>query len=460
MHRGGESRRNAGARARRRARAAVVAGATAALSLAAWPHAARAAEPGQPSAAVYTAKGIRYEAVSGRLDDLFPKPGAGSSVAGDAPALAIDVVHPAGTTDRLLVPGTDGLEHEVEPSLVYEEATATLFVLWLARDGDGRAHILLAELAGGRWAEPVSVTRHAMVVESVPAVVLTRDSAQRTVLHLLWTADDRGLARSFYSPVVLFRGEYAGWNPIVELGTLDPHARATASAGPGALYHAGSVADGVDLRSVVVAYANQATDHLLTARSRVLPMGLVSFSDEARNHLIGVGGTWRRTGRELADAVAGHLEELDQEIHVGARAFLSRSARAFILKNLGVITPIEELGGALRGHLLDEGAGLLGQEFETAPQACALVEVGPDDAAQTEPATHVLEVCRIRARPLPAVGAEEVRIHASRDGGLVLVTWRENGVLRFRLSEGAGWTEPRSIEADGDADLLWKSLGR
>jgi hypothetical protein len=445
----------------RRAGGALAAGAAALLSLAAPAAPARAAEAGAagPRAAVYSANGVRYEAVTGRFDDLFPTPDASSSLAGEAPALAIDVVHAGGATERLLVPRTDGEELEVQPTLIYEEATSTLFVLWLARGQNERSHLLFDSLQGDRWNDPLSVTREAMVIEAPPTVVLTRESTQRTVVHLAWAADGPGGTHSFYSPIVLFRGEYAGWNPIVDLGKLDPHGPASWPA-PSAVYRAGGVADGVDLRSVVLATANEATGHLLTARSRVLPMGLVSFSDEARNHLIGVGTTWRRTPRELADEVASHLDELDLEIHVGARAFLSRAARAFILENAGVITSTEELAAALRRHLLEAGASLLSQEFETAPQSCGLIEVGPDAADQTERAAHVLEICRIRDRPIPAIGGDEVAIHASRDGGLVLLTWRADGALWFRLSDGVGWSEPRAIEADGDVELLWQSLGR
>jgi hypothetical protein len=297
-----------------------------------------------------------------------------------------------------------------------------------------------------------------MVIEAPPTVVLTRESTQRTVVHLAWAATEHGGTRSFYSPIVLFRGAYAGWNPIVDLGRLDPHAPA-ASTAPSALYRAGGVAAGVDLRSVVLATANEATGHLLTARSRVLPLGLVAFADEARNHLIGVGA-WRRTPRELADEVAKHLQEIEQEIHAGARAFLGRAAHDFILENASVITSTEELAAALRRHLLEAGASLLSQEFETAPQTCSLVEVGPDQAEQTERAAHVLELCRIHDRPIPDVGGDQVAIRASRDGGLVLLTWRADGALWFRVSDGAAWSEPRSIEADADVELLWQSLGR
>jgi hypothetical protein len=422
-----------------------------------WP--AQAGEPGAPQSAVYTSHGVRYQAVTGPLDELFPKPGASSSVAGEAPALAIDVLRAEGGTDRLLVPRTDGDELELEPALIYEEATSTLFVLWLARDSNGRSNILLAELQDGKWGDTLSVTRAAMVIERPPSAVVTRESTQRTVVHLAWVAQDRGATHSFYSPIVLSLGRYAGWNPIVDLGRYDAHAAAPSSA-PDAIYLAGGVADGVDLRSVVLATANEATGHLLTVRSRVLPLSLVAFGDEARNHLIGVGGTWRRTPRELADEVANHLEGLEEEVHVGARAFLTRTARAFILKNAGVITPIEELASALRRHLLEEGASLLGQEFEAAPETCGLLEVGPDDAEQTEPATHVLELCRIRDRALPPIGGDQAEIHASRDGGLVLLTWRSQGALWFRLLDGVVWSEARSIEADADVELLWKSLGR
>jgi len=373
------------------------------------------------------------------------------------------VAHPAGGAERLLVPGTDGAELELEPILVYEEASATLFVLWLERGADGLSHLLLAALTESAWMERVAVTREAMAIERPPTVVLNREPSRRTVVHLAWSAEEAGNTLSFYSPIVLFMGEYAGWNPIVELGRLDEHPAGGAEAAaaiPSALFQAGGVAEGVDLRSVVLAFASEATGHLLTARARALPLGLVAFADEARNHLIGVGSGWRRSGRELADEVAAHLEELEHEIHAGARAFLSRAARSFIVEHVETAVSNEELATALRRHLLEAGAPILSQEFETPPQTCGLIEVGPDDADQTQPAAHVVELCRVSDRVLPTVGEDAVAIHASRDGGLVLLTWREDGALRFRLSEGSGWSEPRSLEAGGDVDLLWQSIGR
>ena len=446
---------------RSRLRTALVSVAAAAVALA-LANPACALEAGAPHSAVYTARGVRYQAVTGALDELFPKVGAGSSLAGEAIALAIDVTLADGTSDRLLVPGTEGHQVEIEPALFYEEATSTLFVLWLARNPDQRSHLLLETLNDASFGDRISVTREAMVIDRPPTVVLTREGTSRTVVHLAWAAEGRNGVYSYYSPIVIANGRYAGWNPIVNLGKLDAHAPAATAAAtaPSAIYLAGGVADGVDLRSVVLASACESTGHLVTARSRVLPLSLVAFSDEARNHLIGVGASWRRSPRELADEVAGHLEQLEEEVHVGARAFLTRAARAFIVKNAGTITPIEALGDALRQHLLEQGASLLGQEFEAAPEICGLVEVGPDDAEQTERAAHVLEICRIRDRALPAFAGEDIEIHASRDGGLVLLTWRENGTLWFRLSDGGVWSEARSIAADGDVDLLWKSLGR
>ena len=120
----------------------------------------------------------------------------------------------------------------------------------------------------------------------------------------------------------------------------------------------------------------------------------------------------------------------------------------------------EQTHDSLRKHLLESGASLLGQEFEAAPESCGLLEVGPDAADQAEPAAHVFELCRIRDRALPAIGGDEVAIHASRDGGLVLLTWRAQSALWFRLLDGTTWSEPRSIEADANVELLWKSVGR
>ena len=94
----------------------------------------------------------------------------------------------------MLVPGTEGDQVEIEPSLVYEETTSTLFVLWLARSSDQRSHVLLETLYDGpggdrRFGDRVSVTREAMVIERPPTAVLTREGTSRTVVHLAWAAD-------------------------------------------------------------------------------------------------------------------------------------------------------------------------------------------------------------------------------------------------------------------------------
>lgn len=391
----------------------------------------------ESTTALYAPSGARYAALLGSLEELFPR-GSSASIQGVAPALAIDIVQPTGARERLLVPGTDDPQPERRPTLIWDESSSSLFVLWTSGSG-GDARLGLATLGADGWTEVTKVTPEAFSVAGPPEVLLVRESDERVVVHL--TFAQAGSGAPYYAAVVLYEGRYVGWNPVLPLASFDS---ASSSAGAPAAARMPPIVDrGSDQRSAVVGFLSADAGRVLSLRSRVLPMALISFADEARNHLIGVG-TWHRSAGELATAVASHLAELEAAVHPGARSYLRRQAAAFVGEHVEDYGTLHELADALRRHLIREGASLLNQEFTPEPASCRLIEVGPDLGQQAMPPPHQLEICLITARHLPPVG-DGAEIHVSEDGRRLLLAWQAEEDLFFRLSRDSGWSEEKRV---------------
>src|SRR4051812_24134479 len=78
------------------------------------------------TAALGTA-GEVYLSKVGAYKDLFPKEHATAS--GNT-VLAIDLIQPGATQQRLLVPYTMGADVESSPAVLFEDDSDTLFVVW------------------------------------------------------------------------------------------------------------------------------------------------------------------------------------------------------------------------------------------------------------------------------------------------------------------------------------------
>lgn len=402
-------------------------------------------------ARAHDASGVLYEVVPGTLEALFPRNGA-SSATGSFPALALDMTQPGGARERLLVPGTEASALDLDPTLIIDPQSSSLFLLWRSRTATGRSSLWLATLIDGIWHETTRIGSKELNLDGPPAVTLLRESEHRTVLHLLWSeAESTGAARSYYSPLVLFRGRYIGWSPILTLGSLDLH-DAGGSALPEnlSIFGAPRLRRGVDDGSAIIAFASPSTSHLVSARSRILPPALITLADEARNHLVGVGV--RRQKTALAAEVRSFLNQLDVQLHDATRSYLARSAYVFIRAYANDFDSLEVLGNALRWHLIAEGATLLGQAFTAVPTHCGILAVGPGAMRQALPTAHYMEICVISDLGLPALGFGSTNIHVSRDGTKAVLTREENGAIYFRQSLGDAWSDERRLPLGAGQD--------
>jgi len=167
--------------------------------------------------------GTVYQVRTGLYGDLFP---TGRATDRANAVVALDVTKPGAPVQRILAPDSIGSEVESSPSVVFEDDSQTVFLLW---ESAINIHPVL-ELAGfdGRsWLRAITVTGNPFAVKSSPQFMITRDSydlddgsgntttRHRTILHLIW--QEQGAVnqlQTFYTPIIINDGEYIGWNPL------------------------------------------------------------------------------------------------------------------------------------------------------------------------------------------------------------------------------------------------------
>ncbi|MGH9360334.1 MAG: hypothetical protein ACRD2T_00345, partial [Thermoanaerobaculia bacterium] len=184
--------------------------------------------------------GELYLVRAGSYGELFPR---GRATERGNQVLALEVVTPGAPAERLLVPGTEGAEVERLPALVFEDASATVFLVWESQVNYIHPILMLSGLGPNRqWLEPIEIIGNAFADNTSPQLAVTydtyrdaasagtEDSRRRTILHLLWGEENGGgLYETFYTPIVLENGSLSGRNPIYRLDELDTSPAAAAA---------------------------------------------------------------------------------------------------------------------------------------------------------------------------------------------------------------------------------------
>jgi len=434
-----------------------------AVALALFLSSATAAMAGAELAAVaYGAAGELFEVHRGTYGSLFPK--AADGVDPDNPALRLDVTVDGART-RYLVIGTEGPEIETEASLVYEAASERLFLLWGSRVDPVLSSLNLASFADGQFSEPIEVSGDPVPLKGPPHLALTRDTygsapltRSRSVVHLLWWEDGTPEADSvFYTPIVLLDGEYLGWNLVLPLASFDPNPPAAPGGdAPSGLFSAANIEPGRDASSVVVTLPRRASNRILTLEVRLLPYALLSVADDARVRIPGFGSRIsNHSTAELAEEIRAHVASRLGPLHAGVLNYVADEAYDAVLAAGETYdeTDLGDIAAAAWEAILDGGASLVGREVEAgSPRACEILHLGA--TAEDAASLHQIELCLVSDRPAPEIGPGPVTLSASESGAEVLVLWEEDDrTLRYRLSEGAGWSEPHTADLGASLDM-------
>lgn len=431
------------------------------LALTATPAAAMEA----PDAAAVGADGRLFMVHAGPYGELFPEQGLADAA---SPALALEMVHPDQRREMLLVPDTESENVEDSASVLFEDGSETLFILWQTKINSIHSRLNLVGFHDGAWTETIEISGNPFGWKSSPQLAVTRDrfttseddgtvrTWKRTVVHLLWWEGAEDEPQVLYTPVVLIDGVYSGWNPVYRLDQL-ALAAGVPMAAPGAgLARAPRIEPGLNGQSVVIGFVPASGGELVTVSIELLPGEIGALADKVRHQIIDVGRQVRATGGNAA--LAGKVRH--QIIDVGARLKLHPGVSSYIASQVHEHilasdpgSPVTPLADDVRHQIIDVGAHITDRGFDRlgAKSVYQVVELPGGDGAGAPP--DLIRVMRASRRELPTTGDGDHALYLSRDGEGVVAVWMENDALRYRESRGEGWSDVRSLRLGNGLDL-------
>jgi hypothetical protein len=412
---------------------------------------------------VFGSNGEVYTAKADAFGKLFP---GKDGVDPNHKVLALEVQYPGQPAARFLVPDTEGSESENAPTLLFEEASHTLFIAWEA--WDTYPALKLAGFDGKTWGEPLTVIGNPWALKTSPQLSVTRDSYEvpgeaapqvRTILHLVWEEQNGSdLFETYYSPVLFENGSFPGTQPpVFYLGSFEsPDTPSTGRTS--AIIPVPRLVQGRHSQDLIVAFASAETNRFVNVEIEILPEQLGRLSDDARMHIIDLGSRFSYPNgyRQIADAARMHI------IDLGAKGFQPEIAQAMaqrindlILDDKGA-TPLKSLADKARMHIIDLGAKLSdrGLLLNTAASQSQIREVpGQLSVSQGTSSPHLLNFQVAASWPAPETGNGVVRFFPSKSGNALVVAWEEGGKVKYRETQGTDWSTVREIALSNAADV-------
>jgi hypothetical protein len=422
------------------------------------------------------AGGELYIARTGTYGELFPagSPGFDPGIDPSHAVLALDLVAPGAAPHRVLVPGTDGVDVEDFPSLIFEDASQTLFLVWESRLNRIFPVLMLGAFDGRDWIDPIQINGNPMSVKTSPQIAVTHDSYQRSpddptidqrsVIHVLWGEENgAGAYETFYTPIILQDGTFIGRNPVYRLNDFDA---ARVASGPGLdsdLIHALRIQPGRDGQTVVAAFTSPVTQRVVSLEIDVLPAQLGLLADGARAHIIEIGHKLSYPSRlqQIADGARAHIIEIGRAFQPEIAATLADEVRSQILTN-GGSQSLQQIADGARAHIIEIGAKLSGRGLRSLNAEAATLETAeiaadpataPVNLITDTPLTNLIQFRLASNRPAPQVGAGAVSFLLSPSGEDVLVAWAQSDRVRYTISKGTGWDATREILFSDSIDL-------
>jgi hypothetical protein len=418
--------------------------------------------------------GTVYQVRTGVYGDLFP---TGKAADKASTVVALDVTRPGAPTQRVLVPESAGPEVESAPSVVFEDDSQTVFLLW---ESAINIHpvLELSGFDGSHWLRAITVTGNPFAVKTSPQFTITRDSydqddasgttatRHRTILHLLWQEPGSGSqVQTFYTPIIINDGEYIGWNPLYNLDdflpTLPAGLAAPADVQTG-VSGAPLIQGGRDERTVVVAYASTARGQMAAVEIDVLPEQLMQLADKARSHIIDIGrASYPNDLPGLAEKARSHIIDIGRAFHPEIGTSIADQVKADILADTS--GDLVALATKARSHIIDIGSKLSGRGLRPSSGDDPATQIVEIDSALTGAAAvapdaaqslyHLLQIRAVNTWPAPRVGPGTVKLFVSQSGEDLIVSWAQADRILYRNSQSGGWSDPRTLLFSDSLDL-------
>ncbi|HVR99268.1 MAG TPA: hypothetical protein VMW27_21790 [Thermoanaerobaculia bacterium] len=419
------------------------------------------------------ADGELYQVRTGTYGQLFPR---GQEHERETPVLVLDVIQTDGTTVRHLVPETETEALENNPSLIYEEDSHTVFLLWESRF-NYHPILMLTGFDGEDWSEAIEVIGNAFADKSSSSLTVTRDTYEvkdaegnpvvkhRTVLHMLWEETNSvGLNETLYTPVILENGTFLGRSPIFKLNDFDRSPEpANAAEVPVELVRRPKIQPGRDGRTVVAVFASSTTRRLTALEIDVLPAQITQLADGARAYIIDLGARHNGNLRAIADDARAYIIDLGVAFQPEVARSIADSLHAYILSQGPVsgVPGVRSLADRARAYIIDLGARLTGRGLRnttgTSTSPTETFDVKPTPLSGTSATTGQAQLIQIRVtsnRAVPRVGTgTDFHLFVSESGQDVLVAAASADRVQYRRSDGAGWKDLQEIRLRDGMDL-------
>lgn len=446
---------------------------------------AGAALPAPAVAAVHReaalgAEGELYQVRAGSYGSLFPKgtPNGTASrtpVAAATPVLALEVSRPGEAPQRLLVPGTDTPDVESSPSLVVEESSNAVFLVWEIRHNAIHSLLKLSSFDGANWSEPIEVGKNPSSLKTAPQLAITRDAytkatpqgetvtRQRTILHLIWAEEQGGddVYKTRYTPLVVEKGSQLGPSPVYDLNVYQDAGgsfEAVVEGGPSDLVRTPVIQSGRDGRTVVVAFADAETRRIVTVEIDSLPAELSRLADGARAQIVDLGNrhsypTNRQAMATMAAQVRTGIVAIGGAFHPEVVQSIAERIHDLVVDSAAKGRNLVSLAEEARAQIVDLGAKLSGrglrhqQNTSTTAIVSEIVEstFEPEVGTEESVASHLIQFRVASSRPTPQVGGGDIRIFVSENGEQLILAWAQADRVRYRSSQGEGWTDIREL---------------
>ena len=406
------------------------------------------------------ADGEIYRVLVGVYGELIADPPASQA---ENPVVVLERTAPGASPVRMLVPGTGDAATEKYPSLALDPRTHSVVVVWEARatihstlhvatlGDEGWSNVF--DLYGDGWSEKLN-PRVATTTDSYRALQPNGEAVERTrmVIHLVWFDSGSSGQRALYIPLVFEDGLFSpNWSVLDLQAFLEEASPATGSATlPAGLHENPVVEASRDGSAAILAFVSPASGRLATVESRPVSGGLVSWADEARNQILD-------SGRTLTDRRAIADKARNEVIDTARRLLASDAADLLATKFLEAIAlsdPAESLTSVVdkaRNQILDSGVRLdtSGTRVGTAKVGASRIAIS-DNTEDPELLGHLAVLSVAASWPAPWLPNRVIRLVPSGDGENLGVAWDLDNAVKYRLTQGVGWSDVRTLAIGAD----------
>ena len=399
--------------------------------------------------------------------------GAPAATAGNA-ALALEVTRPGRGVERQLIPGTDDAAVEKYPALSVDRTSNTVFVVWEAVETIHSTLHLTAFDDDGDWSATLELTGDPFSFKTRPQLVATADdyhtldesgeavSHNRVILHIVWWDQGGDGERALYTSLLAKDGVIEPTWDVYPLVEFLPDAGSVGN-GPLGFYSMPQVFSADDRRAAIISFGDRGGNRVATIEVAAVPGSLVALADEARAQIIDTGRNF--VGPRSAFAAKARAQIIDTGRRLVApevAAFLA-SATADLILAAEADLSFEAIAEKARAQIIDTGARLTrGPRLMVDKSSTYIVEGDP----VAEQGGRLSQYRILSVRDTPHLPERAIRTLTSGTGEDLVLAWDVDGAVRYRQSQGSGWSDVRTLTVDASLsreqayEILQKRLDR